>query len=285
MLPKNFTFGIMQKNEAEILNEWAIKEGWNPGLSDQQVAKHYDPEAFIALRHHDEFIGGGSIISYDGLYGFMGLFIMRSDYRGQGLGAQLWQYRRDKLLSRLQANAVIGMDGVFNMAPFYARGGFVLSHRDLRYEGIAHGNKAVDVIPLANINQAMLYAYDNKYFPVPRTEFIKSWINQCGVLGYAIINNNEMVGYGVARPCYQGYKIGPLFADSAEIADKILSSILSEIPSELVQIDIPEPNVNAIKLAQKYGLVETFGCARMYFGNNYSEPLRNIYSVTSYEFG
>ncbi len=285
MLPKNFTFGLMQNNEAEILNEWAIKEGWNPGLSDQQVAMHYDPGAFIALRHHDEFIGGGSIISYDGLYGFMGLFIMRSDFRGQGLGAQLWQYRRDRLLSRLQANAAIGMDGVFNMAPFYARGGFVLAHRDLRYAGIAKGNKATEVTPLNDIDHTILIAYDNKHFPAPRTEFIKSWIKQTGVFGYAVLKNAEIVGYGVARPCHQGYKVGPLFADTMDIADKILSSLLSEINGELVQIDIPELNTAALKLAIKFGFEESFGCARMYLGAMQPEPLNTIYSVTSYEFG
>ncbi len=286
VLPDKFSFGVMQDNEADLLNDWAIKEGWNPGVSDQLVARIYDPEAFIALRINDHLVGGGAIISYGGLYGFMGLFIMHEDYRGKGLGAKLWHYRRDKLLSRLQPKTAIGMDGVFNMAPFYTRGGFALSHRDLRYEGIAQaGVKSFNVTPLNSINFDVLDAYDQQHFPVPRSAFIKAWINQVGVFGYAVLKKDVLVGYGVARPCHVGYKIGPLFADSADIADNILSSLLSEIKGELVQIDIPEPNVNAIKLAQKYRLVESFGCARMYLGNINAEPLQNIYSVTSYEFG
>ena len=286
MLPNNFSFDVMQDHEAMLLIEWAKKEGWNPGLSDQKVARNFDPEAFIALRKNNELVGGGSIISYDGLYGFMGLFIMREDYRGKGLGAKLWHYRREKLISRLQPTAAIGMDGVFNMTPFYARGGFTLSHRDLRYEGIAqNGVKSFDITPLNNINFDVLDAYDQQHFPAPRSNFIKAWTNQVGVFGYAILKKNVLVGYGVARPCHIGYKIGPFFADSVDIADSILSSLLSEIKGELVQIDIPEPNINAIKLAHKYCLVESFGCARMYLGNINSEPLQNIYSVTSYEFG
>lgn len=288
MLPDNFSFGVMQDHEAELLNEWAKIEGWNPGLSDQKVARDYDPEAFIALRKYDEFIGGGSIISYGGLYGFMGLFIMRQDYRGKGLGAKLWQYRRDRLLSRLQPKAAIGMDGVFNMAPFYARGGFSLSHRDLRYEGIAKGSKgskASNATALTNIDFETLVAYDNKHFPVQRSQFIGAWVNQKGVIGYAVLKNDILVGYGIARPCHQGFKIGPLFANSTTIAESILSSLLADIKGELVQIDIPEPNIAALNLAKKFNLDESFGCARMYLGNLGAQPLQNIYSVTSYEFG
>lgn len=286
MLPDNFSFGVMQDHEAFTLNEWAITEGWNPGLSDQKIAREFDPAAFIALRKNNELIGGGSIISYNGLYGFMGLFIMRSDYRGQGLGAKLWAYRRDQLIKRLQPTAAIGMDGVFNMAPFYAKGGFKFAHRDLRYEGIAtHANKSSDVTALCDINFEIIDAYDQKHFPVPRSAFIKSWINQDGVFGYAVITQEQLIGYGVARPCHRGYKIGPLFADSAEIAETILSNILADIKGEFVQIDIPEPNQAGINLATQYGLAESFGCARMYLGHLNPMPLQNIYSVTSYEFG
>ncbi len=285
MLPDNLSFGVMQNHEALTLNDWATTEGWNPGLSDQKVAREFDPEAFIALRKDNELIGGGSIISYNGLYGFMGLFIMRTDFRGQGLGAKLWAYRRDQLINRLQPSAAIGMDGVFNMAPFYAKGGFKLAHRDLRYEGIALANKSAGVTELRDIKFDALDAYDQKHFPVPRSAFIKAWINQEGVFGYAVVKQDQLLGYGVARPCHKGYKIGPLFADSADIAETILSNILGDIKGEFVQIDIPEPNIAGLQLATKYGLIESFGCARMYLGHVNPVPLQNIYSVTSYEFG
>ena len=33
--------------------------------------------------------------------------------------------------------------------------------------------------------------------------------------------DNKLQGYGVIRKCYQGYKIGPLFADNAKIAETL----------------------------------------------------------------
>jgi len=55
-------------------------------------------------------------------YGFMGFFIMRPEYRGHGLGDHLWHERKRRLLARLDADAAIGLDGVFNMQHYYARG-------------------------------------------------------------------------------------------------------------------------------------------------------------------
>ncbi len=83
-----------------------------------------------------EMIGGGSIVSYNKEFGFMGFFIVKPDYRAHGIGKKLWYQRRDTLLSRLNKGASIGMDGVIAMQPFYKKGGFEISFRDERYENI-----------------------------------------------------------------------------------------------------------------------------------------------------
>ncbi len=105
------------------------------------------------------------------------------------------------------------------------------------------------------------------------------------MLAFGIVEHDHLRGYGVARPCYDGYKIGPLFADSETLAKSILSRLLFEISGEKVQIDVPEPNAGAIKLAVEFGLSEAFGCARMYLGATPNSSLKNIFSVTSFEFG
>src|SRR3954447_21655504 len=88
-LPAGLSLGAMRRDEADILVGWAADEGWNPGKADIGIAWATDPEAFIALRRGSELAGGGTIFSYDGRFGFMGLFIVRRELRGAGLGAQL----------------------------------------------------------------------------------------------------------------------------------------------------------------------------------------------------
>ena len=122
----------MTRPEVDELLAWAAREGWNPGFHDAEVFLSTDPEAFIAAVIDGEMIGGGAITSYNGEFGFMGLFILRPEFRGRGFGNSLWHARLQRLRNRLHPGASIGMDGVFAMQRYYARGGFAFSHRNLQ---------------------------------------------------------------------------------------------------------------------------------------------------------
>ena len=130
------TIRQMHRSELDTLVQWAADEGWNPGLHDAGIFWNTDPGGFIAAELDGELVGGGSIVSYGGQYGFMGFFIIRKDRRGQGLGNSLWHERKNRLLARLNKSAAIGMDGVFDIQSYYAKGGFKFHTRDLRFEGV-----------------------------------------------------------------------------------------------------------------------------------------------------
>ena len=275
----------MTDPEIAELGDWAMQEGWNPGLGDLDVARASDPEAFVAIRQGDAFVGGGSIISYGGKFGFMGLFILRPDLRGRGLGGQFWRWRRDRLKARLDADAAIGMDGVYEMTPFYERGGFVPAYRHVRMQGCARGSADADVVSDATRLIDDIVAFDARRFPAPRENFLRRWLDRPGLHVAGLYRSDRFVGYGVARPCRSGFKIGPLFATDVVIADRPLGDLLSRIAGEQVQIDMPETNRAALALAGKYGLSDVFGCVRLYLGAPPKIFIEDNYAVTSLEFG
>lgn len=284
-LPANFSIGQMRADEIATLGDWAAAEGWNPGLSDLDVAWTTDPDAFVALREGDTLAGGGSILSYGGDYGFMGLFIMRADLRKQGLGKVLWHWRRDRLLARLKPGAGVCMDGVFDMVPFYERGGFKSAFRDVRFEGIADGTSDPAAIILGNGDFPDIARYDRAFVPAARDAFLARWISARGVVTVGVRKNGNLAGYGVARPCLAGFKIGPLFAENAEIAERIARSLMARIPGQQVQMDLPEVNPAAVALAEGFGFKMSFGCMRLYYGPPPALPIERTFAVTSLEFG
>lgn len=275
----------MRPDEVLVLEEWAAAEGWNPGLADLAIAHAVDPDAFVALRQGDEMVGGGSIFSHGGVFGFMGLFIVRADLRGGRLGTTLWHQRLEMLRNRLAPGASIGMDGVFAMVPFYEKGGFKLAHRDLRFEGVAHGQMDSDAHSYPEISFAEIDSFDRRFFPAPRSAFLVRWLEQPGAHVLGIRVNDMLAGYGVARPCRQGFKLGPVFADTPDIAERLISSLMAKIEGEKVALDVPEPNEAGLRLAARFGLSESFGCARLYYGPAPDLPLNGIFGVTSFEFG
>jgi GNAT superfamily N-acetyltransferase len=105
----------LTKQDLSTLMQWAANEGWNPGKNDLDVFWATDPEGFYGCFYEGQLIAGGAIVTYQGAFGFMGLFIVHSAYRSHGIGKKLWYARRDKLISRLSANAPMGMDGVVSM--------------------------------------------------------------------------------------------------------------------------------------------------------------------------
>lgn len=285
MTSANLALAAMRRDEADILGQWAADEDWNPGKADIAIAWDTDPDAFIVLRRGAELAGGGTIFSYGGAFGFMGLFIVRRDLRGAGLGAKLWRHRLELLRSRLAPGASIGMDGVFAMVPFYERGGFALAHKDIRFEGIARGEMDRGVRWFDPSSFPLVDRFDRTHFPVPRTAFLKRWIFQDGAYAAGLFEKDQLAGYGVARPARAGYKIGPLFAARADIAVRLFTSLMAQFAAAQVQIDVPEPNEAGIRLAGASGLKEVFGCARMYCGAIPDLPLARIFGVTSFEFG
>jgi hypothetical protein len=294
-LPEGYAISAMTRDEAEVLLGWAAAEGWNPGLADLEVAWSFDPQGFIALRHTapgqaEELVGGGAILSYGGQCGFMGLFIMRADHRGQGLGRVLWHERLRRLQGRLQPGAFIAMDGVLNMAPFYAAGGFVQHYHDLRFHGPADTAAlvvpvGVVTVPLASVPFAEVDAYDREVFGRPRTGFLRRWLAVNGGHGVAVRTEGGLRGYGFLRPCLNGHKFGPVFADDAATARALLRDLMARVPGETVALDVPEPNGEAMAIAAELGWASPFSCAKMFLGGSPPDTTARVYGVTSFEFG
>ncbi len=280
----------MTRPEVDVLVSWAKAEGWNPGLNDAGIFWNNDPEAFIAAELNGKLVGGGTITSYAGEYGFMGFFIVRPEFRGRGLGNEIWYARRDRLIERLNPGATIGMDGVFNMQSYYAKGGFAFSHRNLRYRtevalGMAPDDKRI--VPLALVPFEDLLAYDRTCFPAPRETFLRQWIaqphDQSLALGFQ--RNGELAGYGVVRKCGEGCKIGPLFANDAEAAEALYQRLSAFAAGGPLFLDAPENNPDAMALVERHGMEEVFGCARMYLGPAPDIRHERIYGVTTFELG
>jgi N-acetylglutamate synthase-like GNAT family acetyltransferase len=281
----------MTRPELDELVEWAAREGWNPGLHDAELFWATDPAAFIAASRDGELIGGGAITSYHGEFGFMGFFIVRPEYRSQGLGNTLWHARRERLLARLRPGASIGMDGVFAMQDYYAKGGFVFSHRNLRFRAEINERPTTsqaddqDIVPLAAVPFDQVVEYDRTCFPAPRATFLSGWITQADALAVGCRREGKLRGYGVIRRCREGCKIGPLFADDAPAANALYARLAEFAQGGPLFLDAPENNPAAMALVHQQGMTEVFGCARMYLGPPPAIAHERVFCVTTFELG
>lgn len=80
----------MDKEDVGLAMEWAAQEGWNPGLTDGDCFYVTDPEGFFIGELSGVPVGCISAVAYDDTFGFIGLYIVRPEYRGKGYGIRLW---------------------------------------------------------------------------------------------------------------------------------------------------------------------------------------------------
>ena len=265
--------------------EWAAAEGWNPGINDAELFWNTDPQGFWGCFKNDELIGGASMVSYDGHFGFMGFFIVKPEYRHAGLGRMLWN-DKNIVLDRLLPDASIGMDGVVAMQPFYQKGGFAVAHKDERYELTG---RPFDIDPRVSLITTDTFdaiaTLDMECFGFERPRFLFPWLQQSNAFAYQFIENGQLQGFAVIRKCHVGYKIGPLFANNALVAEELYKACLQSVPGEKVFLDIPLCNPSASALVNKYNAHYVFECARMYLGNPPAMKMDKVFGITSFELG
>ncbi|ACC74725.1 GNAT family N-acetyltransferase [Paraburkholderia phymatum] len=273
----------MNTNEVNLAIEWAAREGWNPGLHDASCFRCADPKGFFVGEWRGEAVGSISAIAYDGQFGFIGLYIVRPEFRGKGFGLRIWQHGIDYLGKRN-----IGLDGVVAQQPNYRKSGFELAYRNIRFQGIADADASRDEAMLVDARQLpfeQLASYDGRFFPAPRAAFLRAWIDQPGAVSLAHIGDGQIRGYGVLRRCREGRKIGPLFADDKHIAEALFTALVARCAGETVTLDVPELNSAAVALAERHRLTSVFETARMYTKRAPDHPLMRLYGVTTFELG
>lgn len=278
----------LRPDEVNIAVDWAAKEGWNPGLHDTDAFLAQDKEGFLGYFHEGQLIVTLSAVRYEGGFGFLGFYICRPDMRGRWRSYKLVK----AALNRLDG-CTLGLDGVVAQQGHYdSLFGFKLVHRNIRYGGplapgaISGGGAAeAGIVPIGADLFDRISAYDQGAFLYPRPNFLKAWLNPPEGRALALLTDGVVKGYGVIRKCVEGYKVGPLFADTPDGARALFLALAPEAGGAPVFLDTPEPNGAARALAEEMGLRPVFETARMYRGTAPDLPLARIFGITSYELG
>lgn len=276
----------LRREELKFPVDLAAAEGWNPGIHDAESFFEADPQGFFAGELDGEPVATISAVRYGDVFGFLGFYVVRPEYRGRGYGLKLWQEA-----CRFLGTRVIGLDGVPAQQDNYRKSGFTLEYRHIRFQGIAENRPGTrneaDLIPVSDFSFNELTAYDRPLFGTARESFLKSWTTRPGTVSLGLRGKDgKLNGYGVLRPCRNGFKIGPLFAESPESAERLFLSLLGHVPAGTpFFLDVPERNAPALKMAESLKMRPMFETARMYANGKWDLPAGRIFGTTTLELG
>ncbi|MCC2612997.1 GNAT family N-acetyltransferase [Neorhizobium sp. Rsf11] len=265
--------------ETTTLVDWARSEGWNPGLADAPAFYAADPQGFIGCFVDDEMAAGISAVRYGADFGFIGLYIAHPDFRGKGYGRKVW----DAGMAHLEGRTV-GLDGVPEQQSNYRSMGFETAYQTLRWSGSLVGDAANEVVGITAALTTTVTAFDRKFFPSERDAFLAEWLKPPR-LAKAVLKDSEIRGYAVGRKCHDGYKIGPLFAESMADAERLLRACAAEAGGALLHIDVPASQAEFSDHLAAYGFSKGFTTARMYRGKAPVVQMQGVFGITTLELG
>ncbi|MEV4280976.1 GNAT family N-acetyltransferase [Actinoplanes xinjiangensis] len=279
-----FTVSAASADDVRVIAGWAVAEGWNPGDGDESAFYPADPGGFLVGRLDGQPITSIAAIRYGTGHGFIGLYLTVPEFRGRGFGYRTWQAGMERLAGRN-----IGLDGVVAQQANYRRSGFRDAWTTTRYQGVLGGlrrDPGIEVTDARSVGFADLAAYDRRFFPAERDAFLALWITLPGRRAVVARRGGTVIGFAARRSAGDVDRIGPLFADSPEIAESLLAALSLPGGDEMpVMIDVPADHRPATGLADRAGLKATWDTARMYTGGVPEIDRAGIWAVTSLELG
>lgn len=280
----DFRISIASAEDVRRMSEWANDEGWNPGNTDGLAFHAADPGAFLIGRIDGEPLLCISVVKYGRGFGFLGYYIARPAVRGKGYGIQIWRAG----MARLEGRNV-GLDGVVAQQDNYRKSGFRSAWNNVRYEGVPSADAkppaGVVLVDACGVPFDRLAAYDRRFFPEARDHFLAPWVGLPERTSLVAIRGGELVGFAVLRACRAASRIGPLYADSSDVAVALVSALAATTPGRPVAIDVPDINKTAVAAMERMGLKPSFETARMYTGANPAIDQAGLFGVTSLELG
>jgi hypothetical protein len=278
----NLIVRVMRPEEVELIRTWSTAGGWNPGLHDGPCFFATDPEGFFIGELDGRPVSCISCVAYDDSFGFLGQYLVKPEFRGQGYGIHTWRAGMAHLGTRN-----VGLDGVLAQQSNYERSGFTFTHHHIRYQGGGGGRSPTGVVRLADVPFEEVLAYDRSCFPAPRPTFLRNWLTLPESVALGCLREGRLAGFGVARRGAEGFKIGPLFADDLSAAEVLLRGLTVETAGWPFCLDIPDDAANpaAGQLAGRFGMREVFRAARMYTQGRPQLDAGRVFGITSMELG
>lgn len=267
-------------SELRSILDWAAKEGWNPGLDDAEAFYAADPKGFfLAVNESDVPVAAISIVNHTSDFAFLGLYIVRPPFRGQGIGFDLWSYAM-----RHAGDRTIGLDGVEAQQDNYRASGFVHAGGTTRFTGEVLGKLDQNVRATKRDDFTALIEMEAKASGVAKLAYLRAWLSGASTRTTIVLETEGTIqGFCTARTCRVGTKIGPLVAVDATVAHRLIANVAAMFEGP-VTLDVPETSTALLDLCGSLGLEAGFKTARMYRGR-FANPGHKCFAVSSLELG
>ena len=272
---------VMTEKDIPFAVSMTDAEKWGYTAEDFKRLIKIEPEGcFLACENGAE-IGIVTSTSYED-YGFIGSLIVKNDYRGRNTGEMLMHRAMDHLHHK--GVATVELDGVIPALSLYRRLGFKDKYLSLRLKREPYKDneqaKAKETVFLPDD----ITRYDSAATGLSRGRLLSSYETEFNRILFTA-GNYKLGGYALLRPrAGDTLAIGPLVADSDEMAGVIVKDIVKYHGHRSIVIGVPAHRQEFAAHLLRRGFKYTQPSVRMYLGSR-CDYEKKIYAIFSAEKG
>lgn len=279
-------FNIRAMTAADLPAAMDIKqqEGWNQTTNDWRLLLEDAPGLCLVALHQERVVATVAAIGYEQQLAWIGMMLVQKDYRGLGLAKMLMK----EILDRLEGYPIIKLDATPAGFPVYKKMGFEPEYTIYR---MVLGPKqmptktGIQATPIDKAFLSDIVDYDNHIYGVKRQNLLRYLYQQSPDTAMAAGSKEAMKGFVLGRPGTNYHQLGPLMAESTDIAKDLVSSALQRLDRPVV-VDVLQDKTDFINWLLKQGFTIQRELIRMYYKTNPTPgKLPNQFLISGPELG
>jgi GNAT superfamily N-acetyltransferase len=271
--------------------------GWNQNENDWSFI--IGKGSAYGIWRGDDLIATAAIVPYGSAFGWVCMVLVAARERRQGLASRLLRHCVDELAAR---NMVAGLDATPAGREVYLRLGFSDIYPLTRFERDAivrpdathpttsapSPKSSAASVEMRRIDLDLLpaiFRYDLAIFGEDRHEFLSTLAQRQPALANVALKDGRVVGFVMGRDGRRWTHIGPLIADDAEIAIRLLEAATAEIAGPAL-VDVPDHHPQVQEWLRQGGFAVQRGYTRMLRGRaSPIDDISRVMAIAGPEFG
>lgn len=286
---ESFSVRQFERSDIKFAYESTIIENWNNSKEDIERMFRYNPSGCFIAEVEGKRAGHVFSVKY-GKLGWIGLLIVRAEYRGKGIGTSLMKKAVNHLLSR-EAETV-KLEAVPEIASLYRKFGFVDEYDSLRFSGRNRKITSITCLNVKLLKKEMLKEiarFDAEYFGANRINVLSRIYLDNSELCFVSYAGAKIVGYVMCCKGEKGYRVGPWVCnpENPQAARELLTRCMETIGENVeLYAGVLVANKTAVEIMREFGFKQYSRSIRMRLGKELkSEHINGIFSIGGPEKG
>lgn len=256
--------------------------GWNQTTADWARFLSASPEGCFVAEREGHVVGTSTSIVYEGRFAWIGMVIVDSQYRGQGIGTALLE-RAIRYLD-LRNVPCMKLDATPQGKPLYEKLGFASEYDIERW--MLMRQRGANFAGKASAEIEDVLRLDREIFGADRSGLLRSLTEAAPDLTLVARQESGVNGYAFGRRGSRADHLGPWIARKEDLASTLLDEFLHRSSRELVFVDCLRQNSWAVPLLRRRGFEFSRPLTRMFRGTNqYPGRPELLCAVLGPEFG